>query len=58
MPTRKINLETLEADRRWADVVQPNLRDTLRRLREVQRQEQKKPLADQYFDYEEDEDAD
>lgn len=59
---RTINLEAIEAQKRWADIEAPSLAETLRRLKRVQVQEAELQarawLKDEYYDIWEEEDAD
>lgn len=61
MKPKKITIETLEADQRWANVVAPTIRETLNNLRKLQHSEGEKQarawLKDEYYDLEDDEDA-
>ena len=59
---KKINAESIEKDRKWEQVIAPTLSETLRRLKELQRQEGEQQarawLKNEYYDLEDDEDAD
>lgn len=59
---KKINIESIEKDQKWAQVIAPTLSETLSRLRELQRQEGERQarawLKNEYYDLEDDEDAD
>ena len=61
MKPKKITIETLEADQRWANVVAPTIRETLNNLRKLQSSEGERQarawLKDEYYDLEDDEDA-
>ena len=59
---KKINLELIEKSQKWEQVIAPTLSETLRRLNELQRQEGEQQarawLKNEYYDLEDDEDAD
>jgi hypothetical protein len=62
MTTKKINIETLDKDQRWADAIGPTLPDTLRNIKNLQRldgeQQARAWLKNEYYDLEDDDDAD
>jgi|LauGreDrversion4_2_1035121.scaffolds.fasta_scaffold1004122_2 hypothetical protein len=62
MIPKKINAETLEIEQRWANVIGSNNRETLRNLQRIQREEGERQshawLKNEYYDIEDDEDAD
>lgn len=62
MTVKKINIETLEADQRWANVVGSTTSETLRNLKNLQRLEGDRQaqawFKNEYYDLEDDEDAD
>lgn len=59
---KKINVESIEKSQKWEQVIAPTLSETLRRLNELQRQEGEQQarawLKNEYYDLEDDEDAD
>jgi hypothetical protein len=59
---KKINVELIEKSQKWEQVIAPTLSETLRRLNELQRQEGEQQarawLKNEYYDLEDDEDAD
>jgi len=62
MTPKKINLEKLEQDQQWAEAIGPTISDTLRNIKNLQRQEGERQarawLKDEYYDLEDDDDAD
>ena len=62
MTTKKINIETLDKDQRLADAIGPTLPDTLRNIKNLQRldgeQQARAWLKNEYYDLEDDDDAD
>jgi hypothetical protein len=59
---KKINIETLETDQRWANIIGSTTSETLRNLKNLQRLEGERQarawLRNEYYDLEDDEDAD
>ena len=59
---KKINVALIEKSQKWEQVIAPTLSETLRRLNELQRQEGEQQarawLKNEYYDLEDDEDAD
>lgn len=63
---KKINVELIEKSQKWEQVIAPTLSETLRRLNELQRELQRQEgeqqarawLKNEYYDLEDDEDAD
>ncbi len=62
MTGKKINLETLTVEQRWANVIGSDNRETLRNLKRIQQEEGERQakawLRNEYYDLEDDEDAD
>jgi len=62
MKSKKINVEALEIEQRWANVIGSDNRETLRNLKRIQREEGERQarawLKNEYYDLEDDEDAD
>ena len=62
MPTKKINIETIEVEQKWANVIGPTIQDTLRNIKNLQRLEGGRQaqawLKNEYYDLEDEEDAD
>lgn len=61
MTTKKINIETLEEEQRWANAIAPTLPETLRNIKNLQQLEGERQarawLKNEYYDLEDDEDA-
>ena len=59
---KKINVESIEKEQKWAQIIAPTLPETLRRLKDLQCQEGERQarawLKNEYYDLEDDEDAD
>lgn len=62
MTRKKINIETIDLENRWGNVVGSTLSETLRNLKNLQREEGERQarawLRNEYYDLEDDEDAD
>jgi hypothetical protein len=62
MTGKKINIETLEVAHRWANVIGSTNRETLQNLKRIQREEGERQaqawLRNEYYDLEDNEDAD
>jgi hypothetical protein len=61
MTAKKINIETLEEEQRWANAIAPTLPETLRNIKNLQQLEGERQaqawLRNEYYDLEDDEDA-
>ncbi len=62
MTGKKINVEMLTAEQQWANVIGSSNRETLQNLKRIQREEGERQarawLRNEYYDLEDDEDAD
>ena len=62
MTRKKINIETIDLENRWGNVVGSTLSETLSNLKKIQREEGERQarawLRNEYYDLEDDEDAD